>query len=58
MLKDLGARPQELTWLKVNDIDLNSGIVSITGAKHTVGRDGKIKAKSIALLRIYIEKNN
>jgi integrase len=31
-------------------------MVSITGAKHTVGRDGKLKAKSIALLKIYIEK--
>lgn len=56
MLKDLGARPQELVWLKVKDIDLTSGIVSITGAKHTIGRDGKLKAKSLNLLKIYIQK--
>jgi hypothetical protein len=56
MMKDLGTRPQELIWLTVKDIDLNTGMVSITGAKHTVGRDGKLKAKSIGLLRIYIEK--
>jgi integrase len=56
MLKDLGTRPQELVWLKVKDIDLTSGIVSITGAKHTVGRDGKLKAKSLSLLKIYIQK--
>ena len=45
MMKDLGTRPQELTWLTVKDIDLNTGMVSITGAKHTVGRDGKNKGK-------------
>ena len=56
ILKDLGTRPQELIWLTVKDIDLNTGMVSITGAKHTVGRDGKIKAKSIAFLKIYLEK--
>lgn len=56
LLKDLGTRPQELLWLTVKDIDLNTGLVSIKGAKHTVGRDGKIKAKSIELLKIYIEK--
>ena len=39
--KDLGTRPIELTWLIVKDIDLSTGIVSITGAKHTVGREGK-----------------
>ena len=56
LLKDLGTRPQELLWLTVKDIDLNTRLVSITGAKHTVGRDGKLKAKSLALLKIYIEK--
>jgi integrase len=55
MSKDLGTRPVELT---LRDIDLTSGLVSITGAKHTVGRDGKLKAKSLDLLRIYIKKKN
>jgi hypothetical protein len=58
MSKDLGTRPVELTWLTLRDIDLTSGLVSITGAKHTVGRDGKLKTKSLDLLRIYIKKKS
>jgi len=54
--KDLGQRPQELCWLTLKDIDLNTGIVSITGAKHTIGREGKLRTKALNLLRIYIEK--
>ena len=56
MSKDLGQRPVELTWLTLRDIDLSTGIVSITGAKHTVGRDGKLKSKSLNLLKIYVKK--
>ena len=56
MSKDLGERPVELTWLTVRGIDLSTGIVSITGAKHTIGREGKLKAKSLELLKIYINK--
>jgi integrase len=54
MSKDLGQRPIELTWLKVQDIDLTSGNVSITGAKHTVGREGKLKPRTLELLKQYI----
>jgi hypothetical protein len=54
--KDLGERPIELTWLTLRDVDLSTGIVSITGAKHTVGREGKLKNKTLELLRIYIKK--
>jgi integrase len=56
--KDLGQRSQELCWLTLRDIDLNTGIVSITGAKHTIGREGKLRNKAIDLLRIYIQKRN
>jgi integrase len=56
MTKDLGERPIELTWLTLKDIDLSTGIVSITGAKHTVGREGKLRPKTLDLLRIYIKK--
>jgi len=35
---------------------LSTGIVSITGAKHTVGREGKLKNRTLDLLRIYIKK--
>jgi len=33
MMKDLGTRPIEITWLKVKDIDLEKGVVTITSAK-------------------------
>ena len=58
MLKDLGKRPIELTWLKVQDIDLTTGIANITGAKHTIGREGKLKANHLELLKRYIKRNN
>jgi len=58
MSKDLGTRPIELTWLFVKDIDLSTGITSITGAKHTVGREGKLKPKTLDLLKIYINKKH
>jgi integrase len=54
--KDLGQRPQELCWLTLKDIDLSTGIVSITGAKHTIGREGKLRAKALELLKTYIQK--
>jgi integrase len=57
--KDLGTRPIELVcWMKLQDIDLNTGLVSITGAKHTVGREGKLKPKTLMLLKVYIEKKH
>jgi integrase len=58
MSKDLGQRPKELTWLVLKDIDLSTGNVSITGAKHTIGREGRLKAKSLEMLRIIIKKKN
>jgi integrase len=54
IFKDLGPRPIELTWLTMRDVDLSTGIVSLTGAKHTVGREGKLKPKTLELLKIYI----
>jgi integrase len=58
MSRDLGERPIELTWLKVQDIDLATGKTDITGAKHTIGREGQLKTKSLELLRIVIKKKN
>ena len=58
MGRDLGERPIELTWLKVLDIDLATGRVDITGAKHTIGREGKLKADTLELLKVYIKKKN
>jgi integrase len=57
MEKDLGTRPIELYWLKVGDIDLSTGLVNITGAKHTVGREGKLKSNTLELLKAYISAN-
>lgn len=54
--KDLGQRPQELCWLTIKDIDLSTGIVSITGAKHTIGREGKLRTKALDLLKLYIQR--
>ncbi len=58
MFKDLGLRPIELTWLTIGNIDLTTGIVSITGAKHTIGREGKLKQKTLDLLKIFIKKKH
>jgi integrase len=57
MSKDMGTRPVELAWLKFADINLQNGIVSITGAKHTVGRNGKLKPHTLEMLKQYINKN-
>ena len=54
MMKDLGTRPIELTWLKVRDIDLDTGVVNVTSAKHCVGRTLKLKPQTLALLKTYI----
>ncbi len=53
MSKDLGTRPIELTWLKVSDIDLQNRLVSITGAKHTIGRVGKLRPNTLEMLEKY-----
>jgi len=58
MSKDMGTRPIELTWLKVTDINLQNGTVNITGAKHTVGRIGKLKTTTLDMLKQYISKKN
>jgi integrase len=54
MMKDLGIRPIELTWLKARDVDLDTGVVNITSAKHCVGRSLKLKTQTLALLKTFI----
>jgi integrase len=56
MSRDLGSRPVELTWLRVSDINLQNGIVSITGAKHTIGRNGKLKPNTLEMVKQHINK--
>jgi len=58
MSKDLGTRPIELTWLKIKDIDLKNGIVNITSAKHCNARTLKLKAKTLDMLKQYINKKD
>jgi integrase len=54
IIKDLGLRPIEVTWLRVKDIDLDSGMVTITSAKYCVGRTLKLKSNTLAMLKNYI----
>jgi len=54
MIRDLGLRPIELTWLRVKDIDLESGIVTITSAKHCSGRTLRLRQTTLLMLRNYI----
>jgi integrase len=54
MIRDLGLRPVELTWLRVKDIDLESGIVTITSAKHCSGRTLRLRQTTLLMLRNYI----
>jgi integrase len=57
MMKDLGTRPIELTWLKVKDIDLERGTVNITTAKYGKGRTLKLKENTLAMLKTYISEH-
>jgi hypothetical protein len=43
MSKDPVFRPIELVWLTIGDINLTTGMISITGIKHTIGREGQLK---------------
>ncbi|NWG11178.1 site-specific integrase [Candidatus Bathyarchaeota archaeon] len=54
MMRDLGTRPIELTWLKLRDIDLENGIVNVTSAKHCVGRALKLRAATLDMLKQYV----
>jgi len=58
IIRDLGLRPIELTWLKLRDIDLDSGVVTITSAKHCIGRTLKIKPQTLAMLKTYVTTKN
>jgi len=58
MSRDMGTRPIELTWLTVADINLQNGIVNITGAKHTIGRNGKLKNTTLEMLKQHVLKRH
>jgi integrase/recombinase XerD len=54
MMKDLGTRPIEITWLRVKDVDLENGVVTITSAKHCVGRTLRLKSQTLLMLKAYV----
>ncbi|MGC8870780.1 MAG: tyrosine-type recombinase/integrase, partial [Brevinematia bacterium] len=54
IIKDLGLRPIEVTWLKVKDVDMDSGVVTVTSAKHCMGRTLKLKPQTLAILKNYV----
>jgi len=56
MVKDIGTRPVELTWLKLKDVDLETGIVNITTAKFGIGRTLKVKAQTLSMLKTYVNQ--
>ena len=58
MSKDLGTRPIELTWLKIQDIDLKNGTVNITSAKHCNARALRLKTRTLDMLKQYIKKRD
>jgi len=58
IIKDLGLRPIELTWLKLKDINLDTGAVTITSAKYCIGRTLKVKPQTLAMLKTYISTKN
>jgi hypothetical protein len=59
MMKDIGTRPIELTGIySLRDIDLTTRVTSLTGAKFTKGRTGKLKPKTLDLLKLFIEKKH
>jgi integrase len=58
MSRDLGERPIELTWLKIQYVELKTGKTDLTGAKHTIGREGKLKQDTLELLKRYIKREN
>lgn len=54
LMKDLGCRPIEVTWLRVRDFDLNNMMVTIKTAKHGKGRILRISPNTLAMLKTYI----
>ncbi len=53
IIRDVGLRPVELGLLRVKDIDLETGQVYPTTAKHGSGRVLKIKHSTLAMLKKY-----
>ena len=58
IMRDIGLRPVELGYLRIKDIDLETGEVYPLTAKHGSGRVLKVKSNTLAMLKRYISTNN
>ena len=58
IIRDCGLRPIELGNLRVKDIDLDSGELYPTTAKHGSGRIVKVRTSTLAMIKQYITQNN
>jgi len=58
ILRDTGLRPVELTWLRISDIDLETGLLYPGTAKLGAGRVLKIKPSTLAMLKRYIQRHD
>ena len=56
IIRDIGLRPIEVSWLRVRDIDLESGQIYPRTAKHGAARTLKLKPSTLASLKAYITK--
>jgi len=56
MIRDIGVRPVELGTLRVKDIDLETGEVYPTTAKHGSERVLRVKSSTLAMLKRYVNE--
>lgn len=56
--KETGMRPIEVTRLRVRDVDLETGNLHPSTAKHGSGRRLKIKQQTLTLIKNHIAKRN
>jgi len=58
IIRDVGVRPVELGNLRMKDIDLDTGEIYPTTAKHGSERVLRIKKSTLAMLKEYVNKNS
>ena len=58
IMMDTGIRPVEVGNIKLKDIDLEKGTISIYSAKHGNPRMVKVSSKTLAMLKEYITNKN
>jgi len=58
VLRDTGLRPVEYTWLRVKDIDLETGLLYPETAKFGAGRVLRMRKSTLAMLKRYIQEKD